>query len=39
MIWNETIECMDREEMRKLQSLRLKRVVELEANLHLLPVI
>lgn len=28
MIWNETIECMDREEMRKLQSLRLKRVVE-----------
>ena len=28
MIWNETIECMDREEMRKLQSIRLKRVVE-----------
>lgn len=28
MIWNETIECMDREEMRKLQSIRLKSVVE-----------
>jgi len=28
MIWNETIECMDREEMRKLQNIRLKRVVE-----------
>ena len=28
MIWNETIECMSREEMRKLQSIRLKRVVE-----------
>ena len=28
MIWNETIECMHREEMRKLQSIRLKRVVE-----------
>ena len=28
MIWNETIECMDREEMRKLQSIRLKWVVE-----------
>ena len=28
MIWNETIECMDREEMRKLQSIRLKQVVE-----------
>lgn len=28
MIWNETVECMDREEMKKLQSLRLKRVVE-----------
>lgn len=28
MIWNETMECMDREEMRKLQSIRLKRVVE-----------
>ena len=28
MIWNETIECMDREEMRKLQSIRLRRVVE-----------
>lgn len=28
MIWNETIECMDREEMCKLQGIRLKRVVE-----------
>ena len=28
MIWNETIECMEREDMQKLQSLRLKRVVE-----------
>lgn len=28
MIWNETIECMSREEMRKLQSYRLKNVVE-----------
>lgn len=28
MIWNETVECMNREEMRKLQSIRLKRVVE-----------
>ena len=28
MIWNETMECMQREEMRKLQSIRLKRVVE-----------
>lgn len=28
MIWNETIECMDREEMRKLQGIRLKRVVD-----------
>lgn len=28
MIWNETVECMPREEMGKLQSIRLKRVVE-----------
>jgi phenylacetate-CoA ligase len=28
MIWNETMECMSRDEMRKLQSIRLKRVVE-----------
>jgi phenylacetate-CoA ligase len=28
MIWNETIECMKREELRKIQSIRLKRVVE-----------
>ena len=27
MIWNETTECMSREEMRKLQSIRLKKVV------------
>jgi phenylacetate-CoA ligase len=27
MIWNETTECMNREEMRKLQSIRLKKVV------------
>ena len=27
MIWNETIECMNREEMRRLQSIRLRRVV------------
>lgn len=28
MIWNETMECMSRDEMRKLQSIRLKRVIE-----------
>lgn len=28
MIWNESVECMSREEMRKVQSIRLKRVVE-----------
>ncbi len=28
MIWNESIECMDRETLRKLQSIRLKKVVE-----------
>ena len=28
MIWNETMECMPREEMRKVQTIRLKRVVE-----------
>ena len=28
MIWNETMECMPREEMRKLQSFRLRNVVE-----------
>ncbi len=27
MIWNETIECMPRDEMRKLQSIRLRNVV------------
>ena len=28
MIWNEKMECMSREEMRELQTVRLKRVVE-----------
>lgn len=28
MIWNESIECMDRESLRKIQSIRLKRTVE-----------
>lgn len=28
MIWNESIECMDREELRKIQSVRLKKMVE-----------
>ncbi|MDR2138252.1 MAG: phenylacetate--CoA ligase [Tannerella sp.] len=28
MIWNDTMECMSREELRKLQSIRLKNVVE-----------
>ncbi|MDR0845785.1 MAG: phenylacetate--CoA ligase, partial [Tannerella sp.] len=28
MIWNDTMECMSRKEMRKLQSIRLKNVVE-----------
>lgn len=28
MIWNETMECMSRKDLRKLQSLRLKNVVE-----------
>jgi Coenzyme F390 synthetase len=28
MIWNETMECMDREDLRKLQGIRLKKVVE-----------
>ncbi len=27
MIWNETIECMDRESLRKIQSIRLKKMV------------
>lgn len=26
MIWNESIECMDRESLRKIQSIRLKRL-------------
>jgi phenylacetate-CoA ligase len=28
MIWNETMECMSREDMRKLQGIRLKKTVE-----------
>ena len=28
MIWNKTVECMDRESMRELQGTRLRRVVE-----------
>ena len=28
MIWNETVECMDRQRLRDMQSVRLKRVVE-----------
>jgi len=28
MIWNESIECMDREGLRKIQSIRLKKMVE-----------
>ena len=28
MIWNENIECMDRESLRKIQSIRLKKIVE-----------
>ncbi len=28
MIWNETMECMSREDLRKLQGIRLKKVVE-----------
>jgi phenylacetate-CoA ligase len=28
MIWNENIECMERENLRKIQSIRLKKIVE-----------
>jgi phenylacetate-CoA ligase len=28
MIWNKTMECMNREDMRKLQGIRLKKTVE-----------
>ena len=28
MIWNESMECMDRESLRKIQSIRLKKTVE-----------
>ena len=28
MIWNETMECMKREDMRNLQGIRLKQTVE-----------
>ncbi|MCD8261055.1 MAG: phenylacetate--CoA ligase [Bacteroides sp.] len=27
MVWNETIECMDQESLRKIQSIRLKKIV------------
>ena len=26
MIWNETVECMDREQLREIQSIRLKKL-------------
>ena len=28
MIWNETVECMDREQLRDLQSARLRKMAE-----------
>ena len=28
MIWNETVECMDREQLREIQSIRLKKMAE-----------
>ena len=28
MIWNETMECMDRETLRKIQSARLRKIVD-----------
>ena len=28
MIWNETMECMDREQLREIQSSRLKKMAE-----------
>ena len=28
MIWNESMECMDREQLREIQSIRLKKVAE-----------
>lgn len=28
MIWNEAIECMDRESLRKIQDIRLRKIVE-----------
>ncbi|MBQ5506834.1 MAG: phenylacetate--CoA ligase, partial [Prevotella sp.] len=27
MIWNETMECMDREQLREVQSIRLRKMV------------
>jgi len=32
MIWNESIECMDRESLRKIQSIRLKKIVDYVYN-------
>ena len=34
MIWNETIECMDRESLRKIQSIRLKKNCGLRLSQH-----
>jgi len=28
MIWNETVECMDREQLREIQSIRLRKMAE-----------
>ena len=28
MIWNESIECMERDNLHKIQSIRLKKIVE-----------
>ena len=28
MIWNESMECMDREQLREIQSIRLKKMAE-----------
>ena len=34
MIWNESIECMDRESLRKIQSIRLKKNCRLRLSQH-----
>lgn len=28
MIWNESVECMDREQLREIQSIRLRKMAE-----------